>query len=169
MKSLPAFTFVELLIVVGIIAVLTSIVLPSFGDFAQRRTLQNSADELISDIKIVRNKALAGVRVGNDNVFWAFDATCGSSEYRLGYAEVELDGTPGTDMFTHTINLGEGVKFDTAGPNCQEDPVYFNRLSGDIYDPSGSMSTIPYMISYTSVYGGNSSRYVYISPSGLIW
>ena len=105
--------------------------------------------------------------VAPNPVLWAFDAQCDTNQYRLGYAVIQSDGTPDVFIPQRSLTLGEGVDFDDAVTGtCREDPVYFNRLSGDMYNPG---ATISYRISYDSALSGTQERFVYISPSGLIW
>ena len=57
--NLPrGFTLVELLISVGIIAIVTAITLPNFGDFSRRNALDNTTNEFVADVRAAVNKSL---------------------------------------------------------------------------------------------------------------
>lgn len=53
------FTLVELLVVIGILAILVSLAAPSFADFLQRQRLQGHASEMTTNIQYARSEAVA--------------------------------------------------------------------------------------------------------------
>lgn len=56
------FTLVELIVVLGIVAMIMLLALPRLGDLAPGQELRATAEELRADIRRVRNAALAGSR-----------------------------------------------------------------------------------------------------------
>lgn len=122
-NKLSAFTLIEVLIVVGIMGVLTVAALPSFGDFADRRTFQNNVDIFAENIRSARNKALDGVVVLGRDVNWQIIPTNNSATYVVKYLFVDSLGGSGTSQ---TLKLsGSESKF-----TCTSCTLEFQRLTG---------------------------------------
>jgi prepilin-type N-terminal cleavage/methylation domain-containing protein len=123
-------TLVELLIVVGIIALISLAIIPSYVDFAQKKDFQNKVENLAAEIQNVRNKSLAGVVYTSGGtsteVNWAFrpSQNCDLRQYELGYV------LPNTTTFypVTTEDLPENVTFEKSGGQC--DVIIFERLKG---------------------------------------
>lgn len=59
MKNRPCgFTIIELMIVVGIVAVLAALAIPSFTTMLMKRSVQGAALALVTDIRYARSEAL---------------------------------------------------------------------------------------------------------------
>lgn len=59
----PGFTLLELLVVVGLVAVLASLAVPSFGALLQDRQTQMAAEALVADLRLARSEAIRRARV----------------------------------------------------------------------------------------------------------
>ncbi|MGD0022052.1 MAG: prepilin-type N-terminal cleavage/methylation domain-containing protein [Smithellaceae bacterium] len=53
-------SLLELTIVISIIAILTALIIPQFNRYTRNNALQSAARELAGDIKIIRQRAMAG-------------------------------------------------------------------------------------------------------------
>ena len=60
------FTLVELMIVVGILAIVSGIMIPSFSTYTRNQTLKQAQENLKSDLRSAQNKALTGT--GSDTL-----------------------------------------------------------------------------------------------------
>ena len=59
------FTVVELLVVVGIIAVLTTIGVASYNNFNDRKVLESAVEELKSNLRLAQSKAINNEKDSN--------------------------------------------------------------------------------------------------------
>src|SRR3990167_8697749 len=88
--SLKAFTIIELLVTVAIIAILSAATIPSLSNFGSARATRLSADQFVADLELLRSKSLAGVYAENDKVLWGLGF--GGSSYDMGYLKGEPPG-----------------------------------------------------------------------------
>lgn len=128
-KRFSAFTLIEVLIVVGIMGIMTVAALPSFGDFADRRTFQNNVDIFAENVRSARNKAISGVAISGKDVSWKITPINGSNSYEIGYI-ITSDSSVGV-VSTKTL-AGSGSVFE-----CTDDvtpltacKIVFERLTG---------------------------------------
>lgn len=116
-KKHPAFTLIELLIVIGIIGIMSVVGIVSLGSGKSKLKLQSAQREVAATIKLAQSYALQG-KTQN-----------GATPCGYGF---RLDPNDSTDKKKYEI-------FYNAGPNCDQknsDPNYRHYRNGNP-DPSG--------------------------------
>ena len=140
-NSLLGFTIIELLTVIGILIVLTTMSIPAFRSFQKESDLTNTTEEIINILRFAQNKTLAS----EENSQWGvwFSTSTTPQEYILFKGENYISRDPSYDethkipekIELYEINLtggGTEVVFDKVVGSTD----YFGntslRLKGDI-------------------------------------
>jgi Tfp pilus assembly protein FimT len=76
-----SFSLVEILIIIGIMAVLIAIAIPSYRFFQKETDLNNSTEEIINTLRLAQNKTLASEGPSRYGVY--FDAVSTPDQYTL--------------------------------------------------------------------------------------
>lgn len=121
-NKLSAFTLIEVLIVVGIMGILTVAALPSFGDFADRRTFQNNVDIFAENIRSTRSKAIDGVVQSGRSANWQIAPTAGNNTYTV--RPIFTDNQSAGTASTYTLSV------PTMTFSCSNCTIEFERLTG---------------------------------------
>lgn len=79
-----AYTLIELLVVIVIMAIIFSITIGNFRDYQARRTLDNAANQVRSDLRLAQERAKAGQKPDPSTY------TCGAL---IGHALIAAGGT----------------------------------------------------------------------------
>lgn len=84
--SLPnkAFTLIELLIVVSIIAILSSTMIPSFNSYIKSQNLKQAREQIKSDLRSIQTNALTNAAPSGSSLvspYWGLLFEAGSSSY----------------------------------------------------------------------------------------
>ena len=75
------FSFIELLIVVSLITLISGAALPGFNSYIKNQNLKQSAEQVSSDLRTVQNKALGGVLSSSEPrvAYWGASSSAESS------------------------------------------------------------------------------------------
>lgn len=148
-RSTSGFTLVELLLSITVLGVLAAITLPQLNGVYERQKLTNAANEMVTAIKTIQNKALAN----NQDRFAVplasggpiFDCT-NSLPYVSGYRlDVNPDGGGYTTYF-------EFKQTSQSGVNCEQgaDKIRTTLLPSGVYIDDADLGD---KVSYQSVSG----------------
>jgi prepilin-type N-terminal cleavage/methylation domain-containing protein len=159
------FTLIELLVSISILAILAAAGMPQLSGMYERQKLTNAANQLVSDIKALQNKALANdqdrfaVAEANDGPL--FDCIPGTSgkPYVEGYRmDINADGGGYTSEFVFrpknnadvacpqptekvsTTLLPTSVRFSGYTANS---PIKFQSVTGMMYEEDGTGKKTP--------------------------
>lgn len=148
----------------GVIAVLTSTVLPSIGSFNRDQSLVQAVEIFAANLRLAREKSLSGIVLDPENaatrVWWGVNCNNANlREYQLGYALLDGAGNPQgfTLDTTETFSKDGSIRLST----CNGFPVYFKRISGD----APTLTSDPINITITN---GTTTRNVQVYRSGNI-
>lgn len=111
-----AFTLMELMIVVAIIAVIAGFVIPSFTGYIHNQNLRQARDKLVTDLRSVQNRALTGVDYNENQLYWGVKFFEDGARYYYFTVDTtaDTDGTPG-------LSAGElGVACDDVDTSTDE-------------------------------------------------
>lgn len=138
------FTLVELLIVVILIGILTSISIASLSGYTRRQTVTQAAKNLEADLRAAKNRAVSGVEGqlwgihfdwGTDNQAYTIFSTP-SFAYSAGTTEIRKE-------LSANVTITNGQPAFGAGSNILN--IVFNRLNGEagFYNDGGSTTDPP--------------------------
>jgi len=154
------FSLVELIVVVGIIAVLATIGVSDYLNTRNRKHLESTAEVLVRELNFTMTRS----RAQEDGYQWwiHLDNPAGDNDfytvcygtYTASAASCTLEG--GTE-FKRT-SLGEGIEFTNPGPGVTKD-VVFAKATGL------STATAPVTITISSTAGTGE---ITVNPSGGI-
>lgn len=142
------FTIVELMVAVGVFAILTALAVPSFREFIARQRLRAASFDLRTDLILARSEALKR----NQNITIRRRDAAG---WQTGWVVV-VDGTDDPPLRERNPP-GTGVGVDSPA-----DEITFNG-SGRVMAPAGTVQ-----IGLTAAAGSiHFDRCVVLSPSGM--
>lgn len=143
MRMNKAFTLIEILIVVGILGVISAATIPTFVNYSSERGIDRVAQQIVSDIQLVRNKSLSGAYESSNGVnsdYWVIRFGCNANTYDMGLSN-RIDGFIETTSSTQKT-LPTGFTFRAAGSPensyCSYEngtPLVFTRLTGKLANP----------------------------------
>lgn len=150
------FTFIELVVVIGILSTIVGLAVMNLGGLQRRADLQTSISSLISEIKQQQIKAMIGDTEGTGTqstygIYFQSDSytTFRGSNYSAG----------ATGNFT--VNLGNTIEFSTI--NLPASQIIFDKGSGEIANFVAGTNTIT--IRNTT---NNEQRTITINKYGVI-
>lgn len=168
------FSIVEFLVVIFIIALLTTLVLVNYRQGQQKNAVNSATQRLTADLRRAQNSALAvktekegmpacgyGIYTPSANqyqLFYNTAADCNSVDkyYRTGQSQV-----------LETINLPSGVTLDSQGPSCAAD-----RCKSTYFEPPDPITYIANNDSgpriFTLSVSGGYSKTITVNLSGRI-
>jgi len=166
----PAFTLIELLLVVTIISIITVGVIPAFSNYIRNQNLKQAQEQLKSDMRSVQNKALTGALSdqligGSIMKFWGMKFTNGSAiyDYFISAIDTSCPANYATGQYQGNGKLTNNLKIQSFGVG-QSGCLFFSVKDGGITSPGfGSATTV--LVGYS----GSEVRNTYFNPSGLIY
>lgn len=103
------YSIIELIIVVGVTILIASFGIARYNDFNERQAVQQAADTLVSDLRFVQAKALAGEkpRVGTCTTLLGYRVTFDQKNYTMQAicSEGPVDGTQVTIDLPGNVNI----------------------------------------------------------------
>jgi type IV fimbrial biogenesis protein FimT len=82
------FSIIEMLIVIGVMAMLLAIGVPSFQNWLQNLQIRTAAESIVSGLQIAKNEAIRR----NVNVTYTMELTTGSTNWKINTADnADLD------------------------------------------------------------------------------
>ena len=147
------FTLIEILISIGIIALVTAFVLPGFGDFTKRKRFEGVVNTFASEVSSIRSKALAGIRPEDSSrtvykddivglIYYCTSSNNPPSPYNAyvgDYYYLYRQPSTGATYFDGRFNLDQADDGDIGSDyrfECPGNPVigwryiYFDKFSG---------------------------------------
>ena len=112
------FTTIEILTVIGIIAVLAAVAVPSYGLMKRNVSFTNTVEEVANALREAQNLSMASQDGEKWEVEFDHDSISGLDYY-------SLTSVAGTSSRTRRYDLNEGIKIQPV-PSA----IVFNRLNG---------------------------------------
>ena len=103
-QAIPAFSFIEVILVVAIIGIMTSIVFTSINQSKHRTELETAANEVVASIRKIQNYSLSGKDISSTCSEYRFIATINSNTFTI-------DNGGSTCPFSENYQLKSGVVF----------------------------------------------------------
>lgn len=113
-RVVTGFTLIEMVIVLAIVGILTSMLAVSFGNGRTQREVETNAREFASVLKEAQNYALTGKQVGS-GVTCQFSMTWSGSTYSLQAIARSGSSCAGGATSIATYSLKQGVSFQGSG------------------------------------------------------
>lgn len=128
------FTLLEVILIMGILAILTTVGFGYYRNFARSIELESATNTLIADLKTAQAKSMAGT----DNRKWGIHIVNGASDY------YEMFSTPttyadATASVSETTYLPNGVVFSSPAEGNTRD-VLFTKITGTATASSVSLN-----------------------------
>ncbi|PIS23046.1 hypothetical protein COT49_02125 [candidate division WWE3 bacterium CG08_land_8_20_14_0_20_40_13] len=140
-----AFTLVELLISLTIIAILMGTLIPTLGNFGKKQSVIQAVENFKSELETVQSKSVSGITVSGFFVRWALKMDCsvagGAKSYSLGY----YNG--GNFVSSRTETLGANLSIA-----CTAGDIIFERITGKVTG-LGAGQTRSFVFSSTDITG----------------
>jgi len=148
------FTLTELLVVIGILIILTSLTVPVFRFFQKESDLNNSAEEIVNILRLAQSKTLASEGASQYGLY--FDNTTSPHQYTIfkGNDYVFRDTS-----FDDIHKLPESVEIYEISLGGGSE-LFFNRITGNA-TPAGYLK-IRLINDYSK------TKNIYIESSGLV-
>ena len=147
------FTMVELLLVMGIFAILIALSSVNYFSTVNQNTVGNAENVLIADLRSAQNKAMSGTAVsGVSQTSWGVKF--------LSNSYVIFPGTTysASNTNNYVVTLPERVVLSTTFPSSQ---VQFSRISGEVMGYGNATDTITLTV-------GSSSKTIELNVYGTI-
>jgi len=135
------FTLVELLLVVSLIAVLSSFLIPGFSTYIDIQNIRQAQEQIKNDLRTVQNNALSGVGSSSPSVaYWGLKI---SSQNAANYgffksAAANSSACSGAAIEQNSTNLPGNVVVMGSSGAC----VFFSLRNGDAVTTGLTNSTI---------------------------
>ena len=124
-QKLKGFTFIELLVIVGILIVLTAIAFPTLRFFQKESDLNNAAEEIINNLRLAQNKTLASEKASQYGIY--FDNLITPHQYTLFKGGDYASRNASFDEVHKLPKTVEIYEVNLAGGGSE---VVFDRVSG---------------------------------------
>ncbi len=126
------YTFIELIVVIVIFSIVSSVVLFNFSDFSTNISLQNTTSDIALQIKEAQSDAIAGKL--NDAIVFL-----GQTNYKPAYGiHFDIDVKP--REFKKFTDLDKSREYDGGSGNCDvSDPECLKKVSINGFDQIDTM------------------------------
>jgi type IV fimbrial biogenesis protein FimT len=116
-SSRSGFTVIELLVVIGILGLMLAIGIPSFASIRRNVALGNTADEIVSALRLAQNSAMASQGGVDQGVYftatqyclfggtWSGTCPSASTTYTMGSYGITVSGAPISVVFQHLTGV----------------------------------------------------------------
>jgi prepilin-type N-terminal cleavage/methylation domain-containing protein len=186
-----AFTLIELMTVIVVVALLITAAIPSFSDFVRNNQAMVAADRLVSSLRLAKGEAIRlGIPVTVCPISSSFNPTTAPSQSTEEYPcqnttnwsawkvftdpdfNATEDFADGWPVLEYTSNRGSAVITSNISAPITFDPMGFANVnpattrSGWTWSSSYSSGEWDWSYSYASAYGGTYYRVFNVAPTG---
>jgi len=167
-KKESGFTIFELLVVMFILTLLSSVVLAGYRSGQKRYSLYQAAQRLASDVRRAQNMAISGVDIaGNYYGYGVYAVADGSSYLIYGDTDNTSDYQP-TDTTVETIYLPNNVKIKETVPDAGKADVFFGPPDPDTYLNGVSGSYNEPIVITLELIGTSLTKTITVAATGLV-
>jgi len=161
LKWQGGFTLVEMLVILGIMAILLALAIPTYRSFQRESDLNNATEEIINTLRVAQNKTLASEGASQYGVY--FDQTTAPHQITL----FKGGDYAGRDPLLDEIHkLSESIKIYDISLAGGKTEVVFKRLSGETSETGNlSLQLISDPTKTKTIYIENSGQVSLGSPS----
>lgn len=167
-KKESGFTFTELLVVMFILSLLSTMVLISYRNNQKGYLLSQSAQKLVSDIRKAQNMAISGVDISGGNYYGFGIYVLDNATSYILYGDEDGDSIyQPSDTTIETVNFSGEIRIGETAPLLAGVDVFFRSpnpityIDGD--NLAGKTATIT-----LEIIGTSSNKPVVITTAGLI-
>ena len=135
-----AFTLIEILIVISIIALVTGLTIPGFGNFVKRKNFEKAVNQLVADIQSAQSKSQSGslITAGagslttnqNTNGYWGINVTCGAGGTAGNYSIRYLSESAAGAFTVSSAGVNNNLENRTLNQNLSSRPYSFSTANG---------------------------------------